>query len=315
MNELTKWLVKPYLEEDINIPVNIGDTILTGRFKNKKTVVKDIDVDDYGMPTINGRKVTTFRMYKDQAHHEEVTIEEGINDPGIFKAIFLAGGPGSGKTYVASQLFGIPTKVNLSPFGLKMVNQDTEFETLLKKYKFGTDIDKMPTDLFRQLTDPGYKDYTGLRKHAKDLSKERLRLYVQGRLGVIIDGTGHKFKDVKTERQKLIDLGYDTYMIFVNTSLEIAQKRNKERARKLPSEIVEKSWKAVQNNMTYFQGLFGGSNFLLVDNSKFLSEKEARKKFNVLVKKGIDKFVKKPVKNKLGKEWIKKAIMLKKRSK
>ena len=217
MNELTKWLVKPYLEEDINIPVNIGDTILTGRFKNKKTVVKDIDVDDYGMPTINGRKVTTFRMYKDQAHHEEVTIEEGINDPGIFKAIFLAGGPGSGKTYVASQLFGIPTRVNLSPYGLKMVNQDTELETLLKKYNFTPELDKMPMDIFRQLTDPTYKDYSGLRGYAKNLSKERLKLYNQGRLGVIIDGTGHKFDDVKKQKKELkhrMFLCFQIYRIF-----------------------------------------------------------------------------------------------------
>ncbi len=247
MNRLTEWLTKPFIKEDINIPVNVGDTILVGKFKNKKMIIKDIGVDDHGMPTINGRKATTFRIPK------KVEIKEGVNDPGIFKAVFLAGGPGSGKTYVASQLFGIPSKVNLSPFGLKMVNQDTELETLLKKYKFGTDIDNMPTDLFRQLTDPGYKDYTGLRKHAKSLSKERLRLYVQGRLGVIVDGTGHKFKAIKEQRKELLDLGYDTYMIFVNTSLEVAQKRNMERPRKLPAELVKKSWKDVQSNMSYFQ--------------------------------------------------------------
>ena len=242
-------------------------------------------------------------------------ILEGVYDPGILKAVFLAGGPGSGKTYVASQLFGIPSRVNLSPYGLKIVNQDTELETLLKKYNFTPELDKMPMDIFRQLTDPTYKDYSGLRGYAKNLSKERLKLYNQGRLGVIVDGTGHKFDDVKKQKQELESIGYDTYMVFVITSLDIAQKRNMNRPRKLPFEIVEKSWKEVQNNMSYFQGIFGGSNFLLVDNSKFLSEKEARKKFNVLVKKGIDKFVKKPVKNKLGKEWVKKAIMLKKRSK
>jgi tRNA nucleotidyltransferase/poly(A) polymerase len=60
-NKLTEWLVKP-LTEDINIPVNVGDTILTGRFKNKKTVVKSIGKDEHGMPTINGRKVVTFRI-------------------------------------------------------------------------------------------------------------------------------------------------------------------------------------------------------------------------------------------------------------
>ena len=47
---------------------------------------------------------------------------EGVNDPGIFKAVFLAGGPGSGKTYVVKQLFGIPDRFNISMSGMKMVN-------------------------------------------------------------------------------------------------------------------------------------------------------------------------------------------------
>ena len=61
-------------------------------------------------------------------------VLEGVDDPGIFKAIFLAGGPGSGKTFVAQKLFGIPDRLTTSAKGLKLVNQDTEFEMLLKKY-------------------------------------------------------------------------------------------------------------------------------------------------------------------------------------
>ena len=64
---------------------------------------------------------------------EKEVIEEGARDPGIFKAIFLAGGPGSGKSFVAQKLFGIPEKINVSKTGLKMVNQDSELEMLLKK--------------------------------------------------------------------------------------------------------------------------------------------------------------------------------------
>ena len=52
--------------ENINIPVKVGDTILTGRFKNKKVVVKSIGKDEHGMPTINGKKVVTFRLLKEQ---------------------------------------------------------------------------------------------------------------------------------------------------------------------------------------------------------------------------------------------------------
>ena len=237
-------------------------------------------------------------------------LTEGARDPGIFKAIFLAGGPGSGKSYVASQLFGIPDNVNVSKTGLKMVNQDAELELLLKKYFGTTDIDNMPDELFADLTGvdkagvPVNYDTSGMRKYAKALSLERLRIYTEGKLGVIIDGTGHRFDKVKDKRKKLIDLGYDTFMIFVNTSLEVALKRNLSRPRVVPEEIVKKSWEDVQANMAFFQGLFGNANFLLVDNSKHLSAKEAEKKFKMLVEKGIDKFLKKPIKSKIGKAWL-----------
>jgi hypothetical protein len=46
----------------IFIPLNVGDIIYTGRFKNKKTTVKTIGVDEYGMPTVNGKRVITFRL-------------------------------------------------------------------------------------------------------------------------------------------------------------------------------------------------------------------------------------------------------------
>jgi len=237
-------------------------------------------------------------------------LNEGVNDPGIFKAVFLAGGPGSGKSYVASQLFGIPEKVNVSAYGLKMVNQDTELERFLQKY-FGTvDIDNMPDELFKQLTDPTADDYSGMRTRTKELSKTKLKLYTQGRLGVIVDGTGHKFHEVKNERQDLIKLGYDTFMVYVNTSLEVAQQRNEERPRRLPADVVEKYWKSVQKNMAVFQGLFGNANFLLVDNNQHLSPKAAQKKFNMLVGKGISNFIKRPIKNKQAKKWIEKQKLL-----
>ena len=239
-------------------------------------------------------------------------LNEGVNDPGIFKAVFLAGGPGSGKSFVASQLFGIPEKINTSTYGLKMVNQDTELERFLKKY-FGTvDIDNMPDELFRQLTDPKDDDYSGMRSHTKGLSKQRLKNYTKGRLGVIIDGTGHKYNAVKKEREDLMKLGYDTFMVFVNTSLEVAQKRNEERPRVLPTDVVEKYWKDVQKNMAVFQGLFGNANFLLVDNNAALNPKQAQKKFNMLVGKGISKFIKRPIKNKQAKKWIEKQKLLRK---
>ena len=315
MNKLTEWLIKPFIKEDIKLPVKIGDTILVGKFKNKKMIVKDIGKDQHGMPTINGRKATTFRLAKKDdtkiINSKKQEVTEGVNDPGIFKAVFLAGGPGSGKTYVAKQLFGIPERYNISMSGLKMINSDKELKFLLNKFGFGTDLDKMPDELFSQLTNPKDKDYSGLRTYSKELTAQRMKQYQSGKLGMIIDGTGHDFGKLAKMKRELEEDGYDTYMVFVNTSLEVAQKRNQERDRILPPKLLKKSWEDVQSNLGKFQNLFK-QNFLIVDNSKFLKPKDAERKFASLVRKGITKFVSKPIKNKLAKRWIKKQQILKK---
>ena len=162
-------------------------------------------------------------------------LTEGVFDKGILKAVFMAGGPGSGKSYVAQEIFGIPKKVNVTASGMKTVNSDTEFEFLLKKYGFETfgtgklDIDKWPDDVFDAIAggDEDSEDMT-VRKKAKLLTKARKDQYMNGRLGMIIDGTGHDFQKIKKEKEKLEKIGYDCYMIFVNTSLDVALKRNEE---------------------------------------------------------------------------------------
>jgi len=253
--------------------------------------------------------------------HLRQLLTEGVFDKGILKAVFMAGGPGSGKSYVASQIFGIPKKVNVSVSGLKSVNSDTEFEALLRKYGFETfgtgklDIDKWPDEVFKMVaggdedTPPGAHGTITVRTRAKQLTKKRKKLYMEGRLGMIIDGTGHDYKKLKREKEELEKIGYDCYMVFVNTSLEVAHKRNDERDRTLPKNILEKSWKDVQSNIGKFQGLFG-RNFVLVDNSKFLKPEQAQKKFSMIVKKYIDRFITKPIKNRIGKAWVKHQLIL-----
>jgi predicted kinase len=243
-------------------------------------------------------------------------LTEGVFDKGILKAVFMAGGPGSGKSYVAGQIFGIPKKINVSVSGLKTVNSDTEFEALLKKYGFETfgtgklDIDKWPDEVFDAIAGGDEDSETmTVRKKAKLLTKARRKNYMEGRLGMIIDGTGHNYSKLSKEKQELEALGYDCYMIFVNTSLEVAKKRNSERARRLPEDILVKSWKDVQNNLGKFQGLFG-NNFAVVDNSKFMKPEEAQKKFGMIVKKYINKFIKGVVKNPIGKIWIRHNLLL-----
>ena len=242
-------------------------------------------------------------------------LHEGVYDKGILKAVFLAGGPGSGKGYISKGLFGIPKKISVSAYGMKVVNQDKAFEMLLgdgpKGFGFGTDLDDMPDEVFRQLTDPDYEDYSGLRDKAKDLTTRQKKLYMNGRLGLIIDGTGHKYGKILEQKRELEEIGYDCFMVFVYTDLDVAQKRNMERPRKLNPELVETSWNDVQKNKISYQGLFGNSNFMMVDNSKTLDEKKAIDKFDMLMKKGINKFITQPIKNYRGKKWIEKQLILK----
>ena len=237
-------------------------------------------------------------------------LHEGVNDPGIFKAIFLAGGPGSGKTYIAKGLFGIPERLNISQTGMKMVNSDKELKFLLNKYGFGTNLDALPDEVFSNLTNPTDPEYSGLRDFAKDLTAERRRLYQNGRLGMIIDGTGDDFQKIAREKAELEEIGYQTYMIFVNTTLEVALERNENRDRVLPKSIVEASHREVNKNIGGFQGLFGGSNFLIVDNNEHVEEEKAQKRFNMLVRQGLGKFIKRPIKNKRGLSWIRKNKIL-----
>ena len=239
-----------------------------------------------------------------------VELVEGYKDPGIFKAVFLAGGPGSGKTYIAKGLFGIPDKVNVSQTGMKMVNSDKELKYLLNKFGFGTNLDALPDEVFSNLTNPKDPKYSGLRSFAKDLTAERRRLYQNGRLGMIIDGTGDDYQKIAGEKAELEKIGYQTYMIFVNTTLEVALQRNELRDRVLPQSIVSDSHKEVNRNIGAFQGLFGSSNFMIVDNNEQKTEDQAKKRFKMLVRQGLGKFVKSPITNKKALSWIRKQKIL-----
>ena len=225
-------------------------------------------------------------------------LNEGVYDPGIFKAIFTAGGPGSGKSYTASNLFGMPERIpTVSAGGLKGVNTDTALETLLKRSGLGTNIQKMGPEKYAQAME--------LRKKAKRQVGAAMKNYINGKLGMIIDGTGHNANKIAIKKKSLEKLGYDTFMVFVNTSLNVALKRNANRERVLPVDVVKNYWNDCQQNLGKFQSMFGASNMLIVDNSK-------HQDFPNQVKKAANKFVSKPVQNPVAKAWIKKELELRK---
>ena len=155
-------------------------------------------------------------------------IEEGLYDPHIFKAVFMAGGPGSGTM------------------------------------------------------EDGY---------------------LEGRLGLIIDGTGRDVTKIAKAKEKLMNMGYSCMMVFVNTSLDIAQERNLDRERVLPADEVSSMWNAVQNNIMKFQQLFGASKFQVVDNNGGLEDPDRAENFKV-VEKNITAFISRPPSNRYAKAWI-----------
>ena len=214
-------------------------------------------------------------------------LQEGVYDPNIFKAFFIAGGPGSGKSFVVRRTTG--------GLGLKVVNSDDAFEAQLKKANLSL---KMPSS--------EQKPRDVVRDRAKQTTSARKAGYIEGRLGVIIDGTGRDFDKISSEAKDLQQLGYDTYMIYVNTSLDVALERNASRPRSIPEPIVTKSWNDVQQNLGKFSGLFR-QNFVVVDNNDAGDDV-----FNA-VSKQIRGLVKKKVKNGLALQWIRNELDKKRR--
>lgn len=229
----------------------------------------------------------------------ESFLQEGVNDPGILKAFFMAGGPGSGKSYVAGELFALPKSEDYGTVsydnGLKLVNSDKNFEILLKKANI--DMTQL-MDLKDKMPDK-WQDAMQIRARAKRMTKNMQDMYIDGRLGMIIDGTGKNYKKIEGQVEKLRSLGYDCYMVFVNTSLDVAQERNAARTRKLPKDMVKQMWDEVQQNIGKFQRLFKAKRFEIVDNSEYGNSMPID-----LVSKEIRKFMKQPVSNPLGKVWI-----------
>ena len=219
-------------------------------------------------------------------------INEGVYDPGIFKAFFLAGGPGSGMSFVTSRVF--------AGTGLKLVNSDNAFERQLKK-----------TGLSLQMPDSEAYFRDIIRKRAKTTVLSGLDQYMRGRLRLVIDSTARDYDTIARQMSQLKQLGYDCYMVFVNTSLDVALERNRRRERTVPEYITTKNWKETQGNMGKYQRLFGMNNFIVVDNNK--SDFELTTLTMSKVSKIVNKYLRAPVQNYIAKQWINKELKKKKR--
>ena len=218
-------------------------------------------------------------------------LQEGVYDPNIFKAFFLAGGPGSGKSYVVARTTAM--------FGMRIVNSDDVFESLIKKAGMNMDM--------RNYSGKDLERRDEIRGRAKEITKLRQANYVEGRLGLIIDGTGKDYEKIEKQMRGLQQLGYDSHMIFVNTSLDVAVERNEKRPRKLPESLVVQSWNNVQKNIGKFSQLFKNK-FIIVDNNK------ADEDVITGVFKRVRSLANKKVTNGIAKAWIARELEMKKRA-
>lgn len=179
-------------------------------------------------------------------------IEEGINDKAIFKAVFLAGGPGSGKDFIL--------KKTLEGHGLTEVNSDNALEYLMDKY-----------DLDKKMPDSEEQQRNALRSRAKSVTELKERLAIHGRNGLIINGTGDDPAKIARIKARLEGLGYDTKLLLVNTKNEVSKQRNIERGerggRTVPENIRLEKWTAVQDAKDSLKDLFGNEHYHEIDNS------------------------------------------------
>jgi predicted ABC-type ATPase len=223
------------------------------------------------------------------------TLTEGPHDPGRFKAIFMAGCPGSGKGTVLRGIFGSDS--GTTHHGLKIVNPDELYELLLIKSGLGLSQPDLPED------DPDLKAYqsaagrlqyragmkmtggsggispghVGLDPHShgynpakKQRGASRLETYIQGGLGLVIDGTASNYEQISREKLILEDLGYSTMMIAVNVPVEVALERNKQRGsmgkRSIHPGAVRSSCERLIPNLERYSSLFGNQ-YVEIDNT------------------------------------------------
>ena len=242
-------------------------------------------------------------------------LKEGVYDPGILKVVFTAGGPGSGKSYIADAVFGVRDDDGnkifeeasfLGATGLKYVNSDRLFEQGLTKAgidpKLLAKISEENPDLWDYIQDP--TDPESIRSIAKQKLSKLRGFYQGGRLGLLVDGTGKNYMKIEQDKKRLEDLGYDTSMLFVDTGLPIAIKRDAERSRTLGEQKVTELWTQVQSNRDRIRALFGDT-YQQIDNSvQGPPPEEATKKING--------FVRGPITNPVGQDWIRQQLEAKK---
>jgi len=203
------------------------------------------------------------------------------------KAIFMAGGPGSGKSTVIKRL-GLTGKIKvinaddayeigLKAAGIPLDREDimSQYKPIKKEYLNAIEdndvktVDRLEPEYqkLRSILSKNMKIFTAARKDAKGVQN----YLTSCREDFLVDGTGGDYRVVSRQIRNLIDAGYSVAMIYVAVPLEVSLERNKARGiqggRRLADTSVERSWSAVNKNKEAYSKLLG-LNFFFVDASK-----------------------------------------------
>jgi predicted kinase len=204
-------------------------------------------------------------------------LEEGVNDPDIFKAIFLAGPPGAGKNTVIR-------KLNLHNTGLKLQDFDQTLHLLQR------------TGLAKPM------DYV----KSQDATMKRQSLFLQNMLGLIINTTGRDYEQLLGLNKQLKTAGYDTFMLFVDVEYDVALSRIHDREknatdpadrRPVDMEYFVDAYDNSKNNLDFYALMFGNQ-FAVVTNNERLIEDDSADVFNQTVReagKKVARFLRKPL--------------------
>lgn len=262
--------------------------------------VKSYWLDKKGSVEYKGKTTKGFKALREN-------LNEGINDPGKLKAVFLAGGPGSGKDFVMNKA--------LAGNGLREINSDTAFEFLMKRH--GLDL---------EMPDEERVEREIVRGRAKGMTSKKEVNSLAGRLGLIVNGTADDLEKIRRVKSELEDLGYDTMMVFVNTSNEVSRQRNVERGksgnRKVPDgtdkqgvpddspNIRQEKWDLAQKNLPELEKIFGKDKFAVIDNTADLRKVTPEEKNRIegefsRIRRMTMQFVQSPIQNKRGRDWTK----------
>lgn len=211
----------------------------------------------------------------------EFLIMESVNDKGVYKALFVIGSAGAGKSYTISNLHGV-----ISP---KIVNTDRFLEFYAKKIGV-----KATTDNWRTL----FRDKT------KQTTKSMTMNYLNGMLPLFVDSTSNDVSNIISRAAVLESIGYDVGYVFVNADIETVlkrvQERNKSGDREVDLDFVKR---AHEKSITDIEFLKNKSDFFLEINN---SEGELSNEIMLNAFKKAQEFFNSPLKNPIGKRNIEK---------